>query len=400
MINAQTSEKIYSVSEYTSIIKNLLESQLGGGWVRGEISNMRKQGTSGHFYFTLKDHSAQISAVLFKGNAANMSRIPAEGDQVLLFGELSVYEPRGTYQLIVRVIMPDGIGLLQQQFEALKSKLAQEGLFDPSKKRKIPTLPHHIAIITSPSGAAIKDFISILKRRNFKARLTILPALVQGKDAHNDIIRQLTYANNSLKPDVIVLMRGGGSLEDLWPFNEEPLVRAIAKSSIPTISAVGHEIDFTLSDFAADLRAETPSAAAEIISSGFLDWSSRLSQAKKLLLRELNQKFHLKILQITHLQTSLKSFRPDKLITNYQLRLDDLHTRLSQSILPNLKSHKNHLQQLQIRLENSSIPSTLKRGYAIVKDAQNHIIKSTHQLPSAKPPISLIFHDGIQTLPQ
>src|SRR5471032_2040127 len=270
--------EVESVSEFTRRVKALLEGGLRPGWVRGEVSNLRAQ-ASGHVYFSLKDAGAQLSAVLFRGDATRQTVKLRDGQQVVVYGEVSVYEARGQYQLIVRAVIEDGMGKLQREFEALKARLAAEGLFAPERKRAIPAMPQTVGFVTSPTGAAVQDFLRILTRRGWRGRVVVLPAKVQGDGAAAEMIAMLALARELGIFDLLVIGRGGGSLEDLWAFNEEPLVRAVAASAVPIISAVGHEIDFTLCDFAADARAETPSAAAELISSQFVACAERAERA-------------------------------------------------------------------------------------------------------------------------
>ena len=270
--------RVESVSEFTRRVKVLLESGVRPGWVRGEVSNLRAQ-ASGHFYFSLKDAGAQLACVLFRGDAARQGVALRDGVQVVVFGELNVYEVRGQYQLVVRMVVDDGVGRLQKEFEALKRRLADEGLFDAARKQPIPSMPATIGFITSPTGAAVRDFIRILQRRGWCGRLLVLPAKVQGEGAAAEMAEMIAQAARTGVFELLVIGRGGGSLEDLWAFNEELLVRAVAACAVPVISAVGHEIDVTLCDFAADVRAETPSAAAELISSQFLDGVQRAAQA-------------------------------------------------------------------------------------------------------------------------
>ena len=233
-----------SVSEFTRRVKTLLEEGIRPGWVRGEVSNLRAQ-ASGHVYFSLKDAGAQLSAVLFRGDAARQTVKLRDGQQVVAYGEVSVYEARGQYQLIVRAVIEDGVGRLQQEFERLKQRLAAEGLFAPEKKRPIPAMPATVGFVTSPTGAAVQDFIRILSRRGWRGRLVVLPAKVQGEGAAAEMAAMLGLAQALGIFDLLVIGRGGGSLEDLWAFNEEVLVRAVAGCTVPVISAVGHEIDFT-----------------------------------------------------------------------------------------------------------------------------------------------------------
>lgn len=405
---SQSTDTIYSVSEFTAQVKQVLETAIPATWVRGQVSNVRRQ-SSGHIYFTLKDESSQLSAVLFRGNAGQQARFLQDGKQVIVFGELNLYEPRGNYQLITRWVLEDGIGRLQAEFERLKQQLANEGIFDKEKKRLLPSHPKTVGVITSPTGAAIRDFISILKRRHWPGRVIVFPALVQGEGAANDMVRRLKQAYTLNKElDLIVIGRGGGSLEDLWAFNEEPLVRAVAASPVPIVSAVGHEIDFTLCDFAADIRAETPSAAAELISSQTLKNSEALSQ--------LSQRMKYTTLsQLEQMHTNLKSLKkqinihsPQKRIEFLNLRLDDLTRTFNNHIKHNmsfkcsllqslyarflsahprrtLKEMQRHLSGLEKRLEGVHVDTVLRRGFTLTRDDEGNILTSCQQvLPGQK----------------
>jgi exodeoxyribonuclease VII large subunit len=261
-------EQVLSVSQLTRQVRGLLEDEIGEVWVEGEVSNHRLQ-TSGHQYFTLKDAAAQLSCVLFKYSARGSAKL-ADGVQVQVLGKLSVYEPRGQYQLVAKLVQARGQGALQAKFEALKRRLAEEGLFDPGHKKRLPPYPATVALVTSPTGAAVRDMIHVLSRRAPWIRLLVFPVRVQGSGAENEIAYAIDLLNDpqrsGLPPvDCMIVGRGGGSLEDLWNFNEEVVARAIHRSQVPVISAVGHEIDFTIADFVADLRAPTPSAAAELV---------------------------------------------------------------------------------------------------------------------------------------
>ena len=256
--------RVFTVSELTRAVKDTLEGRFGGLWVEGEISNLRVH-SSGHVYFTLKDEDAQMRAVLFRGRMRRVRFEPADGLHVLAFGRLDVYAVRGEYQLVCEVMEPKGLGALQLAFEQLKARLAAEGLFDPARKRALPTLPRRVGLVTSPTGAAVRDFLRVVTRRFAGLQVLVCPVRVQGDTAAGEIAEALGTLNRLGDLDVIVLARGGGSLEDLWAFNEEAVARAIAASKIPVISAVGHETDVTIADFVADLRAPTPSAAAELV---------------------------------------------------------------------------------------------------------------------------------------
>jgi exodeoxyribonuclease VII large subunit len=259
-----TSTKIFTVSELTYSIKSLLEGQFNQVSIKGEISNFKKQ-SSGHIYFSLKDKESQISAALFKGNVKNLSRLPKDGDQVIAIGEISVYPPRGNYQIIVREIQFLGIGELLLKLHELKQELQLKGFFDPEHKKKIPPLPRTIGVVTSPTGAVIQDILNVLKRRFFNFHLILNPVKVQGEGAAEEIAQAIDDFNKFKLADVLIIGRGGGSLEDLWPFNEKIVAEAIYRSEIPIISAIGHETDTTIADFVADVRAPTPSAAAEMV---------------------------------------------------------------------------------------------------------------------------------------
>jgi len=361
--------RVETVSGLTRRIKAVLEGTFPPLWVRGEVSNLRVQ-ASGHMYFSLKDESAQLSCVMFRGDRARGGREVdfRDGAQVLVFGELSVYEPRGSYQLIVRAAVDDGAGRLQAAFDRLKKRLAEEGLFDQERKRLLPELPLTVGFITSPSGAAVQDFIRILKRRRWRGRLVVLPARVQGDGAAEEMIEALNLAERLARSaegprfDVLVIGRGGGSIEDLWAFNDERLVRTMAGCAIPIISAVGHEIDFTLADFVADMRAETPSAAAELISSCFLDVVERLRQAVEGLDGVVDDALNGRREALERLRTRLAAASPRSRIDQANLRLDDLANRLSSAVRHRLAERREQLAVLQRRLERFS-PEPTVAGY-------------------------------------
>ena len=330
-LGASGTTRAESVTEFTRRVKVVLETGIKPGWVRGEVTNLRIQ-ASGHVYFTLKDAGAQVRAVMFRGDAARQEIKLRDGGQVVVFGEASVYEARGEYQLIVRLVLDDGVGRLQREFEVLKARLAAEGLFDKTSKRVLPRLPRAVGFITSPTGAAVQDFCRILVRRGWRGRVIILPAKVQGEGAAAEVAAMIALANDpgslGLELDLLVVGRGGGSLEDLWAFNEETLVRAVAGSRLPVISAVGHEIDFTLSDFAADARAETPSAAAELISSGFVAELDRLDRLAENLDASAAAGLAAARDRWTGLLDRLRLLSPASQVERGGLQLDDLSNRL------------------------------------------------------------------------
>ena len=382
--------RVESVSEFTRRVKALLEGGIRPGWVRGEVSNLRAQ-ASGHVYFSLKDAGAQLGAVLFRGDAMRQAVKLRDGQQIVVYGEVSVYEARGQYQLIVRAVIEDGVGKLQREFEALKTRLAAEGLFDEKRKRAIPAMPGTVGFITSPTGAAVQDFVRILMRRGWRGRLVVLPANVQGAGAAAELVAMLAQAQALGIFDLLVIGRGGGSLEDLWAFNEEPLVRAVAASTVPVISAVGHQIDFTLCDFAADLRAETPSAAAELISSHFLACDERTTQAGEAMGVAVEGAVARAIERLDHARSRLRLLSPAAQIEQGFLRLDDVSNRLRAALRAGVQARRQQLADvgstlallspearvqleshrllaLWKRLQAASPASVLHRGFAIVRD--------------------------------
>ena len=407
--------RVRSVTEFTREVKDLLEDGIRPGWVRGEISNLRAQ-SSGHFYFSLKDAGAQLSCVLFRGDAARQMVELRDGAQVVAFGAVSVYKTRGQYQLVVRALVDHGAGRLQQELEQLKQRLTAEGLFATERKKPIPVLPTVIGFITSPTGAAVRDFISILQRRGWKGRLVVLPVKVQGVGAAAEMVEMLRVAERARIFELLVIGRGGGSIEDLWAFNEEPLVRAIAACSVPIISAVGHEIDYTLADFVADARAETPSGAAELISSNFVAWTGRANDAAQILTTIVRDAVERAREKLDHSRSRLRLLSPVAAIEQNHLRLDDLANRLASALRATVQLRRgalavvasrlagaspekrvqqesHHLLALWKRLESASPKSVLKRGYAIVRDVSGRPIGGARGLKTGQ---SLLneFHDG------
>jgi exodeoxyribonuclease VII large subunit len=316
---------VLTVSELTREIKEILEDKFPEIWVEGEISNLRIP-PSGHIYFTLKDDATQIRSVLFKMQARTLRFVPEDGLHVICRGRVSLYEKRGDYQLILQSMEPKGIGALQLAFLQLKEKLEKEGLFDPARKKPIPMIPQKIGVITSPTGAVIRDILHILKRRFENLHVLLYPVRVQGEGAASEIAEAVKYFNQRTDVDVIIVGRGGGSLEDLWAFNEEVVARAICHSKIPIISAVGHETDYTVSDFVADLRAPTPSAAAELVVRDKREIKNVLNYLRGRLENEVVQMFQEYRTHLSHLIRIFKE--PGKKIEEYLLRMDDLVNRL------------------------------------------------------------------------
>jgi exodeoxyribonuclease VII large subunit len=404
-----------SVSEFTRRVKQLLEGGLPPGWIRGEVSNLRAQ-ASGHVYFSLKDAGAQLSAVLFRGDALRQTVKLHDGLQVVVFGQVSVYEARGQYQLIVRLVVDDGVGRLQREFEALKARLAAEGLFAPERKKLIPEMPRTVGFITSPTGAAAQDFVRIVRRRGWRGRVIILPALVQGPGAAAEITAMLELAEQLGIFDLVVVGRGGGSLEDLWPFNEESVVRAVAACPLPVISAVGHEIDFTLCDFAADLRAETPSAAAELITSHFVACAERTSQAGESLGTLLEDGIRRARTELDHARSRLRLLTPAAQIEQGFLRLDDLANRLGSALRHSAQERRQQLADVRSqlaqhapekrvqaesqrllslwkRLQAASPASVLNRGFVVLRDETGKPVTRRAELKPAQS-LAAEFADG------
>lgn len=393
---SKAAEAALSVTELTERIRVALEGGFAEVWVRGEVSNVRRQ-SSGHLYFTLKDAGAQLSAVAFRQTAMRMPLGLKDGQEVRVFGRLSVFPPRGSYQLVVQVLIEEGLGKLQARFESLKRQLAEEGLFAPERKKPLPTLPRVVGFVTSPTGAALQDFISILRRRGWNGTVRVFPARVQGQGAAEEITRMIQLADAQAACELLVVGRGGGSLEDLWPFNEEIVVRAVAACSLPTISAVGHEIDFALTDFAADRRAETPSAAAELISSAFVRQRERLGQLEERLERRVERVQDRLSVRLERLRHRLAQQAPARKVELGWLRLDDLNNRLhaiverrqtgkSQRLdyfkrrlrevhpVLALRLARQRVEHLQHRLSAANPKAVLQRGYALVSDEKGRLV--------------------------
>ncbi len=408
-------DEILNVGEFSRRLKNLFKLSLPEMWIRGEISNLKTY-SSGHIYFTLKDEQGCLSAVLFKGFARSMSLKLAEGMKILAFGEVSVYEQRGSYQLIVKAALPDGEGGLFQKFQLLKEKLEKEGLFDSSRKKQIPRLPQKIAVITSPTGAAIRDFISIITRRGFKGSVDIFPSLVQGALAPKQIMEKIDQAESIGGYDLLILMRGGGSLEDLWAFNDEALARKVFACKYPTISAVGHEVDFSLTDFTADLRAETPSAAAEYLTNAYADILADFKNMSAML--EKSAGYALENLQnkISSLASRLKLNSPQIKLDNFKIMLDEKSAKADalaskrivrlkgilheselafsrQNPKPKIDVCKERLAAAEKAMALMSFESSLKRGWALAFNESGSLIGRARQVKDGEN-ISLRFYDG------
>lgn len=392
---------IFTVSELTRHIKDSLEPQYPDIWVEGEISNMRIP-TSGHCYFTLKDEGSQIRAVMFRFQNKRLRFVPEDGLKVICRGGINVYEPRGEYQLLVEIMEPRGIGDLQLAFEQLKNKLQEEGLFDIRMKNPIPLLPQKIAIISSPTGAAVKDIIKIISRRFPNVEIIIVPVKVQGDEAPDEIVEALKIANDKSLADVLILTRGGGSIEDLWAFNIEKVARAIFASKIPVISAVGHEIDFTISDFVADARAPTPSAAAELVVKEKKGVLQILSHLGSRLTNGLSQHIERNRAKIEYFYSHLHY--PTKKITDFQLRQDDFHLRLVQTTSRFIRNKKTDIQNVKKtilsnaplqtignkRTQISYLTKNLENLIQSIKDMKNTALQTCIMRLNAYNPLNVI----------
>ncbi len=421
-------QHILQVSELTKKVKFMLESELNTVWLCGEISNF-VAASSGHWYLSLKDNKSQVRCAMFKGNNRRVklagNAVPRNGQQVLVRAKVSLYEPRGDFQLIIEMMEDAGEGLLRQQFEQLKSKLNAQGLFGQQFKQEIPRNINTVGIVTSPTGAAVKDIISVLQRRNPAITIVIYPALVQGQHAKEDIVNAIDLANQREECQVLIVGRGGGSLEDLWSFNEEEVVNAIFHSRIPIISAVGHEIDTTLSDLVADLRAPTPSAAAELVSQDNSELQSRLVELSKraqhlfiqtiktesLTLQTLNHRLtqvhperKLQVFQqksdelnmrlASVIQRELERFRrtperltkalqyndPTKSIVHNQIQLSQLDERLKRGIQLLVKTKTENFVSVIEQLNIVSPLATIARGYSVSRDSKAQVIRSIEQI--------------------
>jgi exodeoxyribonuclease VII large subunit len=396
----QTS-KVFTVGELTRQIRGTLETKFGAVWVQGEISNYKLH-PSGHQYFTLKDQRAQIACVIWRDTIAPPREPLVDGTQAQVYGTVTVFEARGQYQLNVRILQPRGVGLLQAKFEALKRKLEAEGLFAPERKRPLPKFPRRIGIVTSPSGAAIRDMLNVLRRRAPWLQILINPVRVQGSGAAQEIavaIRELALPNEAFAPlDLIVVTRGGGNIEDLWEFNEEIVARAIFNSMVPIISAVGHEIDFTVCDFVADLRAPTPSAAAELVVPDIIDLQrridgctralsrrllnrirdaeQRLDHARETLQRCLAHKIDSYKRGLLHIMRALQARSPARELMMRRNRFADLQRRLVACPERLLETARHRFQHMEGILRVLGPDATLRRGYSITTNEHGKIIRT------------------------
>lgn len=372
--------KIFTVGQINRYIRNLLENDfiLSSLLVKGEISNFKAH-SSGHLYFTLKDASGALSCVMFRQDAAGLPFEPENGMQVVVYGHISLYEKTGQYQLYAEFLEPLGIGALQVAFEQLKEKLAAEGLFDGDFKREIPKNPSCIAVITSPTGAAVRDILQIVKRRDPNVKVAIFPTLVQGEQAAADIVRSLKLVNEWGKADVIILGRGGGSMEDLWCFNDENVARAVFASEIPVISAVGHETDFTITDFVADMRAPTPSAAAELATTPLTERREAFHRLELRLERDISALLTSCRRRLDLLKSRPVMERPLERIYRTMMDVEETQQRLDKEMTNRLMQRAERWQYLTNRLEAASPLAVMSRGYVMAVTSSGKLLTSVKQ---------------------
>lgn len=377
----QTTENVLSVTQLTGRLKGVVEQNFADVWVAGEISNFSRP-QSGHCYLTLKDDNAQLRAVIWRGTASRIKFDVHDGLEVICRGRLDVYPPRGSYQLVIDQLQPQGIGALELALRKLREKLDREGLFDAERKRPLPTFPRRIGVVTSPTGAAIRDFLEVLRRRWSGVEVLIFPARVQGDGASEEIATAIKQANRVTPAlDVLVVGRGGGSLEDLWPFNEEAAVRAIASSRIPTVSAVGHEIDVTLADLAADVRALTPSEAAERVVPSSQEVKETMQGFQSRLQNALSMRASSLRARLDAIASRTVFARPLDNVNNLSRQVDDLSSQLHAAVRLAVREQQNQLATLSGKLETLSPLGVLGRGYSLTQDeATGRLITTTKKL--------------------
>ena len=384
----------YTISEINAYVRDLMESDpvLGDLWVQGEISNLSRP-KSGHMYFTVKDSQAALRCVMWRSQVSSLSYVPQDGDAVEVHGSISVYEAGGQYQLYADQIRPLGEGLLYQEFNRLKQKLEAEGLFDPDRKRPLPELPKRIGIVTSPTGAALRDMLDTLRRRYPLVEVVLAPTAVQGDSAPGEIIQAIQILNEHITPDVILVGRGGGSIEDLWAFNDENVVRTIAASHTPVISGVGHETDFTIADFVADLRAPTPTAAAELATPDQIELRGRLLENLSYLARVLEDLTQNRRWSLEDLFRRLDRSSPEGRLRTDRQRLDEFIRRAGLVLGHRVQLQRTRLMGMQQQLVALSPEGVLGRGYAVVTKEEGGIVRKVKDV-SAGDEINVRVSDG------
>lgn len=386
--------KTLTVSEVNNYIKKILDNDfiLNNLVVKGEISNL-KYHSSGHIYFSLKDSFSKINCVMFKSSAINTDFKLKDGMEVIAKARCSIYQGSGSLQLYIDSLEEEGLGNLHIKFEKLKKKLSEEGLFDEYYKKEIPLMPKKIGVVTSETGAVIRDIINVTRRRNSLVDIVLYPAKVQGEGAYKTVIEGIEFFNKNKNVDVIIIGRGGGSLEELWNFNEEYLARAIFKSSIPIISAVGHEVDYTISDFVSDVRASTPSQAAEIA----IPLEESIREYVLTSIDKLNKIIYNKIdyekEKISNYNKILNLNNPEKIISNSYIEIDSMHDKIQRILINKIEKEKIKIKALNDILEAHNPMNVLKKGYAIIEDDNDNIITSKFKLDTLNE-VSINFHDG------
>lgn len=386
--------KILSVSEVNGYIKKVLDNDfiLRNSHIKGELSNVKLH-SSGHIYFTLKDNNSKLKCIMFRSHSMGLNFVPQDGMKVIISGNISVYDKEGTYQLYCNSMEVQGEGELYQAFNLLKERLEREGLFDPLSKKEIPTMARKIGVVTSPTGAAIRDIIKVAKRRNEKIEILIYPSLVQGIDAGKEIARGIKELNKVEDVDVIIVARGGGSIEELWAFNEEVVARAIAASKKPIITGVGHETDFTIADFVADLRAATPSHAAEIATFSLDGLLNRLLDLKEGLLSAIEEAVNDRFNIIDEMAGRLKLYSPQNYIVNQYEKIDNFKNKLNYSVKLKLQRENGRLQVINHRLIGNNPLNILNKGYSIIEDENSNVIESFDKLKQ-KNIVKITLKDG------
>jgi exodeoxyribonuclease VII large subunit len=372
-------QDIYTISRLNSAARFLLENHFASVWVEGEVSNFAAP-NSGHWYFSLKDTAAQVRCAMFRANQRHLDFLPKDGMHILIKARVSLYENRGEFQLIVENMEERGEGKLRRALEVLKKKLAAEGLFAPEHKKPIPLFPKQIGVITSATGAAIRDILHVLKRRFTAVPVIIYPSLVQGAQAAADVVNAIQLANQRQECDVLILARGGGSLEDLWPFNEEIVAKAIFASDLPIITGIGHEVDFTIADFVADKRAPTPSAAAEIATPDKSELLLAMRQHEQRIARQIQRKFAQMKEQLRWTTTHLRQQHPKRFLAEKMQHVDILSAKLTQLFTNILNKQQAQLANLAVQLDALSPLATLKRGYAIAIGPNQEILHNSKQV--------------------
>lgn len=386
---------LYRVSEVTRHIKDLLDGDgaLQDIWIEGEVSNFSRS-SAGHLYFTLKDESSQIRCVMWRSRAAQQSCLPRNGEALLAHGYVSVYEPQGVYQFYADLLQPAGVGALHLAFEALKAKLEAEGLFDPARKRALPRFPRCIGVVTSPQAAALRDILRVLRTRYPLVEVILSPTLVQGTEAPGQIVQALQALNARDDVDVIIIARGGGSLEELWAFNDEQVARAVAASRVPVVSGVGHETDFTIVDFVADVRAPTPTGAAAAVVPDRSELWTVVQHHEVRLLNRMQERLTTLRRTLDGETRALRRYTPQSQIAAYRQRTDELVTRASYLMLHRLQLARERLHGLSAQVSSLNPKGVLARGYAIVRHGRTGTVVSSVQHVRAGDPLAVQVQDG------